>query len=292
MGCLGPLTAYWSKQVNRSGKRSLVFSKNDALSGVPVQIKCGQCVNCRLQHAAQSAIRCLHEARSHEVNTFVTLTYSDENLPSDGGLDHSHFQLFLKRLRDRSDFKFKMVMCGEYGEKSARPHYHALLFGCDFSDRRFYRKTKLGHNLDTSQFLEDCWKLGFCTVGDVTYESCRYVTGYVMKKQTGEKSADYYMGRRPDYIVWGNGIGKLHFEKYGSAYYDNDFVIVDGKKMRIPRYYDTKFEIVDSVKYAAIKKERVRKAKLRPDDLSNRRSWTREQVAKASLSRRSRDYET
>lgn len=292
MGCLHPQTAYWAKQVNPSGKRSLVFNKNDALSGVPVQISCGQCINCRIQHAAQSAIRCVHEAKCHDVNTFVTLTYDDKHLPEDGGLNHRDFQLFMKRLRAESEFKFKMVMCGEYGERTNRPHYHALLFGCDFNDRKFYKKTAQGHRLDTSVLLEDLWQLGLCTVGDVTYESCRYVTGYIQKKVTGPKAADHYMGRRPDYIVWGNGIGAMHFQKYGSAYYDNDFVVVDGKRMKIPKYYDTKFELLDSERLSVVKKERVRKAKLRPEDLKNRRSWTREQVAKASLARRNRDYDT
>ena len=62
--------------------------------------------------------------------------------------------------------------------------------------------------------------------------------------------------------------------------------------MKIPKYYDTKFELLDSERLSVVKKERVRKAKLRPEDLKNRRSWTREQVAKASLARRNRDYDT
>ncbi|QCQ85073.1 replication initiator protein [Blackfly microvirus SF02] len=296
MACLHPQTAYWSKVVNPSGKRSLVFQLADALSPIKVEIKCGQCINCRIQHAAQSAVRCVHEAKSHDVSSFVTLTYSNKNLPVDGGLHHYDFQLFLKRLRARSDFKFKMVMCGEYGEVTNRPHYHALLFGCDFSDRKFYKKTPIGHTLDTSVLLEDCWQLGLCTVGDVTYESCRYVTGYITKKITGPKADDHYMGRRPDYIVWGNGIGKAHFDKYGAAYYDNDFVIVDGKRMKIPRYYDTKFELVDSERLADVKKVRVRKALSRkrsdPDKDTPRRSWTVEQVGLSAIARKDRDYET
>ena len=182
-----------------------------------------------------------------------------------------------------------MVMCGEYGETTARPHYHALLFGCDFSDRRFFKKTPSGERLDTSEVLTELWGLGHTAVGNVTYESARYVCGYVLKKVLGKDATDYYMGRRPDYITWGNGIGADYFAKFGPANYDSDYIVILGKKMRIPRYYDTKFELLDSARMAAVKKARVRKAMLRPDDLSNRRSWTREKVAKARLAQFKRD---
>jgi hypothetical protein len=298
MSCLGPLTAYYSKDVNPSGKRSLVFKKEDSFSGVPVMVACQRCVNCRIQRAAAGAIRCVHESKSHPINSFVTLTYSDANLPADGGLHHEDFQLFMKRTRDwwsrncgNYDPRFKMVMCGEYGETTARPHYHALLFGCDFSDRRFFSKTKAGGRLDTSQILTDLWGLGHCTVGDVEYESARYVCGYVLKKQTGPKAADYYMGRRPDYIVWGNGIGADYFAKFGPANYSQDFVVIGGKRMRIPRYYDTKFELIDPVKFASVKRSRRAKAASKADDLSNRRSWTREKVANARLAQFRRDVD-
>lgn len=266
MACLSPVTAYYSKEVNPSGKRSLVFRKDASHSGVPLQIACGQCINCRVQRASAGAIRCVHEAKSHEVNAFVTLTYSPENMPEDGGLHHRDFQLFMKRVRKwwrkncgNHDPKFKMIMCGEYGETTARPHYHALLFGCDFPDRKYFKRAN-GNRLDTSQILDDLWQLGHTTVGDVSYESARYVCGYVLKKVTGKKADDYYMGRRPDYITWGNGIGAAYFAQYGAANYDHDYVVIDGRKMPIPRYYDTKFELVDTARLKAVKSARVRSA--------------------------------
>lgn len=288
MACLGPITAFYAKDKNPSGKRSLVFDKKASHSGIPVEIRCGQCINCRIQTATDNAVRCYHEAKSHDVSSFVTLTYDDAHLPEDGGLDHRDFQLFMKRLRAKSDFKFKYVMCGEYGETTHRAHYHALLFGCDFSDRKKFRVTPRGDTLFTSELLNDTWQKGHCTVGEVTFESCRYVTGYVLNKVTGRKAADYYMGRRPDYVVWGNGISLDYFNKFGPGNYPGDFIVLDGKKVKIPRYYDTKFEALDPVAFDSVKKVRVRKAKDRPDDLSNRRSWTREKVALARRSRYNR----
>ena len=193
-----------------------------------------------------------------------------KNLPSDGGLNHRDFQLFMKRLRAESEFKFKMVMCGEYGESTNRPHYHALLFGCDFSDRKFYKKTAQGHRLDTSELLEDVWRLGLCTVGDVTYQSCRYVTGYIHKKIKGKAADDHYAGRRPEYIVWSNGIGSQFLAAHGAQLYANDFAVMEGAKMKLPRYYDLSYEIVDSARYAVVKRERLLRGKARATVLKAR----------------------
>lgn len=292
MPCLGPLTGYWSKVVNASGKRSLVFKKEDALTGIPVHVPCGQCIGCRLQKSLDWAVRCMHELHYHEASSFITLTYGDEHLPDDGSLNHVDFQMFMKRLRERSDFKFKYYMCGEYGEKNNRPHYHAILFGCDFNDRQFFKRTKNGDRLDTSDLLDDIWGLGHCIVGDVSFESCAYVARYVTKKIVGPSAADHYAGRKPEYNVASNGLGARWIAEFGKQTYDHDNIIINGKKAKVPRYYDNKYEGVDAERLAEVKKLRVRNAKLRPEDLKNRRSWVRERVMIARLAQNRRDYET
>lgn len=79
MKCFHPITAYYSKNKNESGKRSLVFDPNHALQqDDPIEISCGQCHGCRLKKSKQWAIRCIHEASLYENNTFITLTFSDE----------------------------------------------------------------------------------------------------------------------------------------------------------------------------------------------------------------------
>ena len=37
-------------------------------------------VGCRLERSRQWAVRCMHEASLYDFNSFVTLTYNDENL--------------------------------------------------------------------------------------------------------------------------------------------------------------------------------------------------------------------
>ena len=71
MVCLSPLEAYYSKELNRTGKRSLVFDKREALSGVPINVPCGQCIGCRLQKSLDWAVRCVHEKSLHEESSFV-----------------------------------------------------------------------------------------------------------------------------------------------------------------------------------------------------------------------------
>ncbi|WP_217268498.1 rolling circle replication-associated protein, partial [Lactobacillus helveticus] len=75
----------------------------------------------------------------------------------------------------------RFYMAGEYGESFDRPHFHACLFGLDFSDKKFYKTTKTGSILYTSKILEELWPFGYSTVGDVSFESAAYVARYIMK---------------------------------------------------------------------------------------------------------------
>ena len=88
-------------------------------------------------------MRCLHEASLYDNNCFITLTFNDEYvMPS---LDKSIFQKFMKRLRRMfPDARIRYFMCGEYGDKLSRPHYHACLFGFDFPDLRIVTGKQIG----------------------------------------------------------------------------------------------------------------------------------------------------
>jgi len=88
------------------------------------------------------AVRCLHEASLHEGSSFVTLTYSPEKLQS-WSLRYKDFQDFMKRLRFHMG-PTRFFMCGEYGEENFRPHFHALLFGREFPDRKHLQKLSTG----------------------------------------------------------------------------------------------------------------------------------------------------
>lgn len=261
---------------------------------LPVTVPCGQCVGCRLERSRQWAIRCLHEASLHPRNSFITLTFNNDNLPRDRSLDVRHFQLFMKRLRKRFGDGIRFFHCGEYGEKFGRPHYHACLFNFDFEDKKLWKVVR-GNKLYTSESLQELWPYGFSTIGEVTFQSAAYVARYIMKKITGDDADEHYSRAcpltgevwriRPEYVTMSRrpGIGKGWLEKYQSDVYPRDFVVVNGKKMKPPKYYDAQFEIDQPAVMRKIKKRRVKGAALHTDNNTPDRLQVREAVQKARL---------
>lgn len=274
MGCDKPLTGYYSREVGASGKRGITFQRNLSFSGIPMELPCGRCMGCRLEHSRQWAIRCMHESAMHEENVFLTVTYDDKSLPSGGTLVREHPQLFLKRLRDAvSPKRFRFYGCGEYGERSARPHYHFILFGIDFPDKRFYKMANSGEKLFNSEFIYKYWDYGFNVLGDVTFDSCAYVARYVTSKISGDPAEAHYAGRLPEFSMMSRrpGIASAWFDKYGHHAYQWDSVVMNAREVRPPRFYDTRYELVDSDHLLRLKAVRRRKALLTGDNSSARR---------------------
>ncbi len=81
-------------------------------------------------------------------------------------------------------------------------------------------------------------------IGDFSYDAAAYVARYIVKKQTGSNAAAHYNGRTPEFMLASNrpGIGGKWLEEHGEECYANDFVVINGRKMRPPRYYDNKFD--------------------------------------------------
>lgn len=286
MTCYKPLQAYRSIFKDRSGKNGIIFRKDSSyLPFSDFMLPCGRCIGCRIDRSRQWAARCVHEASLHECNSFITLTYADEHLPPLGSLVKSHFQKFMKRLRDRvfhyySDLGMEPPViryyhCGEYGEQFARPHYHACIFGFDFPDKIIWRVSPSGSNLYRSALLEDLWKFGHSSVGDVTFESAAYVARYVLKKFNGDlanyhygvvcKDSGEYLGKlQPEYTTMSRrpGIGRDWYDQFKSDIYNEDrLVLSDGQIMRPPRYYDNLFEIEYPSDFANLKARRIKRAK-------------------------------
>lgn len=235
----------------------------------------------------------MHEASLHEANCFVTLTYSDEHLPSDGSLRLRDFQLFCKRLRKRLG-PFRFFHCGEYGERLERPHYHACLFGIDFADK-VYLKGDGQFRLYRSDVLDSLWSLGYCCIGSVTFESAAYVARYVTKKVTGDAAVEHYMrssvdgeviNLQPEYVTMSRrpGIASDWFRKYGSEVYPSDEVIVRGHSCRPPRYYDNLLEAAEPSVFDDIKRKRIADISQHLENCTPERLIVREKCAKARLS--------
>lgn len=265
--------------MQKSGKSSIVFDRRESTSAVELRLPCGQCIGCRLAYSRNWALRCLNEAQMHEKNCFITLTYNDKNLPKDGGLHVEDWQKFAKRLRKEVG-KFRYYHAGEYGERYGRPHYHALLFGYRPSDCEYLRSTGAGSKLYTSKVLSDVWSKGYCSVGDVTFESAAYVARYCLKKVTGEErekvgnsglrpydrlevATGVISKVRPEYVTMSRrpGIGKSWYQRFKSDVYPRGYVVArGGKKMPPPRFYDGLYELENPLDMKRIKLHRIEQA--------------------------------
>lgn len=278
MVCFHPLTGY------RAPGGKVTFSRKGGYIDRPVTVSCGQCTGCRLERSRQWAVRCMHEASQHERNCFLTLTYNNENLPEDRSVDVSEWQRFVKRARKRMG-PFRYFHCGEYGDITNRPHYHACLFGIDFRHDRREWKTSRGNALYRSESLEELWTLGHSVIGEVTFESAAYVARYVMKKVTGANAEEHYGGRKPEYTTMSRrpGLGKAWLEKFKEEVLVNDSVIINRKEVRPPRFYDSQFEITDPELFKAVKTARVRKAIKYKDNNTADRLETRERFMNRKL---------
>lgn len=292
MACYHPIAGWYAKERNEgTGRRSIVFSLAEGFKDRPISVPCGKCIGCQLERARQWAVRCMHEASLYDDNCFVTLTYNDDCLPPGGTLVPEHFVLFMKRLRKKFGDGIRFFHCGEYGSKLERPHHHALLFNHDFADRE--RMLVGGDSpLYRSSCLEKLWPYGFCTIGEVTFESAGYIARYSMKKVNGSSAAAHYAGRVPEYLTMSRrpGIGRRWIESYYKSVYARDELIVNGVRTKPPRYYDDVASKVIPKRLEAVRIRRAGRASVSPEHLGNR-PLSREAVKLASIRFLSRDLE-
>lgn len=107
--------------------------------------------------------------------------------------------------------------------------------------------------------------MGFCTIGEVTFESAAYVARYILKKfnnKNQELVDQHYKGKKPEYITMSRrpGIGKDFYNKFKTDIYPDDFVLTNKlKKMKPPRYYDNLFELEDPKTLKKLKAQRTAK---------------------------------
>ena len=287
MACNKPLQAY------QCSDGSVVFSERKGDVVRSLQLPCGKCIGCRLERSRQWAMRCMHEASLYERNCFITLTYNDKNLPEDRSLNYVDFQLFMKRFRKRfPNTKIRFYMAGEYGEKFGRPHFHACIFNFDFPDRKYLRTTGSGSKLFTSQILEELWPFGYSSVGDVNFQSAAYVARYIMKKVTGKDSWKNYVDedsgvvKTPEFnkMSLKPGIGTGWYQKFKSDVYPHDYVVVNGVKVKPPKFYDRKLQKDNPFEYDQLLYDRELSARDRAEDNVPERLAVKEQVLSARLS--------
>jgi len=290
MPCYHPLKAFRTPE-------GVVFV--DRGRGDEIYLPCGRCIGCRLERSRQWAVRCCFESQLHDANSFLTLTYDRKHPDFSPSLNYSHFQLFMKRLR-KSVGKVRFFMCGEYGKDLSHPHFHCIIFGHDFPDKKLWsRSPGSGLPLFRSDALERLWPYGFSSIGEVTFDSSAYVARYVTKKITGDLADEHYRHVDSDtglvtdlvpefcHMSLKPGIGGPWFDRYSSDVYNgHDYVVLDGRRLRPPKYFDRLLRRSDRSRFDDVKSEREfsgYQSRAR-GDLSPDRLASAEEVKIASLS--------
>lgn len=234
MRCTSPKTVGF-----KSDGKTLCWSpKNYSKEFQTFQLPCGKCISCRLEYARQWAQRCVHEASMFENNSFITLTYSEENLTSDK-LIYKDFQDFMKRLRSKNPhLEIGVFVTGEYGDQRKRPHWHALLFNYRPHDLTLKYTSDRGDKVYKSEELASLWPHGASELGQVTFESAGYCARYAAKKLVhgNDQDHDYQPISKKSSK---HAIGKRWLEKHWQDVFNHGYIInADGVKSGVPRYYE------------------------------------------------------
>lgn len=283
---LGKASSYVEKHY--SDLESLIVDRDtgvlDDNAAVPVFVPCGKCLACRKNKAGEFAVRCYLESLTtnfDRCNQFVTFTYDDDNVTDK--IDYDHINRTFKEIRkyiqeriNRYDLEpytwlddsraqkvgsgFRYMVVGELGDRTKRPHFHALLFGlpADFAEMVSPFGHRGGHNLFRSHVLESYWNRGNVIVGDANFGSAFYTAGYALKKAFDIDQSRPHFSTNP-------GLGY-------QWYYENllpeilararrgDFTLPSiqlpkGKVSPIPHYFLRKLRLTNPLIYDKIKVE-------------------------------------
>lgn len=212
-----------------------------------LQVPCGKCLACRIAKRTEWSVRMLHELEFHEDAIFLTLTYDDENIPEYQSLKKTDLQKFYKRLRKNiSPRKIRHFSCGEYGDQTDRPHYHAIIFGMSLN------------NADKQSVIDSWDKCDWSPIrikksfGLAEPDSINYVAQYIDKKLSGDLAKQEYTkkNREPVFRLLSLGIGREYVDYYKDKLSENPFITIRGEKRSLPRYYINRLELDTTEKKA------------------------------------------
>lgn len=243
--CTRPLTAY----PNPEGGRPIFGFEGQKQGLNELKLPCGKCPECQKSYYTDWATRGSRELQRWNTSVFITLTYSDDHLPPSGSLDKKAIQDFIKRVKKHfascKQNPIRQSYCGEYGTKTRRPHYHAILYNCDFNDRVPHYTSDQGHQVYTSKILSKLWPLGHVEFGYAEPGSIAYLYKYILKKKSRKEK------KKPLELIMPDGEIRLVAHEFiessrnpgiGAHMRDSQsikkgFLSVDGVKKKLPKYY-------------------------------------------------------
>lgn len=202
-------------------------------------VPCGKCAECIEKRSVDLKFRAEQEFKQCNNAFFVTLTYSDTNLPLHDDLpvlNKKDVQLFLKRIRKRYG-KIRYFSLGEYGPTTHRPHYHLMLFFQSLILEKSFWKFK--------DSIAELWNLGFITLDELNYNRIQYTVGYMCPiSDLSDEYRDF-----PPFCTFSLGFGRSYLTDSRKNFYRGLLkdapdarkppvcYLQDRYKMALPRYY-------------------------------------------------------
>lgn len=266
MSCLYPKIAYLDTRVT---PRKVLFKPKPtwlAFDSLPegvvsFTVPCGKCFGCLKQRAFEITVRAVAESRMHFASSFITLTVDDEHLQEvfPRGLHHRPWQLFAKKLRNKIG-PFSFLMCGEYGSRTMRPHYHAVIFGHLFQDPFCLPDG----SVCPSRLLHDAWSYGHVQVSDINTQRIAYVAGYTCKDYALGRDKRFWIARGLGlpYVKWSRrpALGLRWLTSFQSDLVKDNVLefILDGRPCKISgRYFLERLRLHSPELYDTIKSQRL-----------------------------------
>lgn len=164
-------------------------------------------------------------------------------------LHKEELQKFFKRLRQNLKRKYheftpliRYYAVGEYGSKTKRCHYHAIVFGLDnYNDD--HREIVKQSWTKCEPWLFDKSRGRLSGMQEVTPDDIAYVTGYVQKKLNGQMAKEEYGDKQPPFSLCSQGLGLDFALKNKDRLINNGFTFFKGHKIGLPRYFCEKIGV-------------------------------------------------
>lgn len=201
-------------------------------------VPCGKCHECLKDRQNAWAFRLHKHLLTAKSACFLTLTYEQEPLSFNGHatLVKSDLQKFWKRVRkaypksSKTD-KLKYFACGEYGSKTLRPHYHAIVYNLSPNVIR-----------DSEGKAKALWTHGNVHILPCTMATIRYTCKYI-SKGTWQPTADDD-DRQPQFSSMSKNLGLNYLTPQMVKYHVDGLVghvtMEGGYLQKLPRYYKDK----------------------------------------------------
>lgn len=226
-------------------------------------VPCNKCLACRIARRREWSLRLAHQMQFQPA-MFLTLTYNDVNIPKNGSVSKRELQLFFKRFRKIFGEDIKYFSCGEYGEQSFRPHYHAIVFGVPIKRYIDYDKNYIQFKRGNHTYFSIAskfWTNGYVVATSCSIDTIQYVCGYVLKKIKGYEKEYHDRCLTLPFQLQSQGLGKQFAFENAELIKSKLYLMYKGVKVSVPRYYRKLLGITSDDYFDVMVQQTIKKRK-------------------------------